>query len=84
MSLILCKLTLDVVIEADGKTVEENGRLAKQFASDELDHIALESTELVTSLSQLPRNWHDSLPYRDPSVGPELTCRQILAAKVMP
>ena len=75
MSLILCKLTLDVVIEADGKTVEENGRLAKQFASDELDHIAL---------SQLPRNWHDSLPYRDPSVGPELTCRQILAAKVMP
>jgi hypothetical protein len=83
MSLILCKLSLEVVVDADtmGKA---SGDLAKRFASDELDHLQLDSVEWVTSLSQLPRNWHDSLPYRDPNIGPELTCRQILAAKVLP
>lgn len=84
MSLILCHLHLDVVIECEGKTLGEIGELAKRFASDEIRNgIEVGSCELVTSVEQLPAGWRSSLPYRDrcESFAPALTCRQILEAK---
>ena len=81
MSLVLCRLSLDVVIECADKTVAETEELAQRFVREEIDRIKLDSVELITSLSQLSRDWHDSLPYRDPNIGPDLTCRQILEGK---
>ena len=82
MKLILCKLSVDVVIYCDDdSTVGENVEAAERFAQEEVYHLECGPVELITSLAQLPPKWRDALPYRDPNVGPELTCRQILEGK---
>lgn len=80
MSLILVKLSLEIVVDADtlGKDTAE---LAKGFAEGEWLHADVDSMEWVTSLTRLLPSWRDALPYRHPNVGPELTCRQILEAQ---
>ena len=84
MSLILCHLHLDVVIQCEGKTLGEIGELAKRFANDEIRNgIRVGSCELVTSVEQLPEGWRSSLPYREShdSWRSGWTCRQILEVK---
>jgi hypothetical protein len=85
MSLILCHLSLEVVIECESKTMGELGQLAKRFAEEEIrngsDSLQCGRCELVTAVEQLPLSWRSSRPYRSPDIGPELTCRQILEGK---
>jgi hypothetical protein len=85
MNLILCRLTLELVIECDADTSKDNIKeMAEHFAVEEIDRVEFDSSRVVTSLFSLPPDWRDSLPYRDPNVGPELTCRQILSNKGEP
>ena len=79
MSLYWCQFTLDIVVESDGPA--NAAELARRFVDDERGSIRLESADVVTAVEQIPRGWRNSLPYREPNVGPELTCRQILEDK---
>ena len=80
MSLILVKLSLEIVVDADtlGKDTAE---MAKGFAEGEWARADVDGMEWVTSIMRLPPCWRDAMPYRHPNVGPELTCRKILEAK---
>ena len=80
MSLILVKLSLDIVVDA-ATLGKDTADMAKGFAEEEWAHADVDSMEWVTSLMRLPPCWRDALPYRHPNVGPELTCRKILEAK---
>jgi hypothetical protein len=77
MSLILVKLSLEIVVDTDTLGKDTAG-MAKGFAEGEWAHADVDSMEWVTSLMRLPPGWRDALPYRCPNEGPELTCRQIL------
>ncbi len=77
--LMKCTFEIDILVDVDGKTVAQVEEFAARYLRDECDHAEAISVEAVTG-QNLPKVWEDSLPYRDPDVGPELTCRQILSA----
>lgn len=79
MALIICRFETVVVIDVEGKTVEECGKIAKRHLRDEEGNANFVSAELATE-SNLPGEWMDSMPYVERNDGPELICRKILAA----
>jgi len=80
MSLVLVKLSLEIVVDA-ATLGKDTADMAKGFAEGEWAHADVDRMEWVTSLMRLPPCWRDSLPYRKTNFGPELTCRKILEPK---
>ena len=79
MSLVLCRFTVELVIDVEkGASREKIRETAQRFVAEEIDRAEFDGYREVTSLISLPPAWRDSLPYRDSNEGPELTCRQIL------
>jgi hypothetical protein len=80
MSLILCRMEFDVVLNVEEeKTMGEIGELAKRFGEEEAGNAKMTTATLVSSPGCLPREWLDSIPYsEDAKSQDDRTCRQIL------
>ena len=78
MSLILCKMEFDVVLDCEGKTIAELGILAKRLGEDEARRAHMTTATLIRSIDELPKDWEGSIPYRE-DLKDETTCAQVLA-----